>query len=157
MMKEGNKMYSIKEMNNQIVNEYEKEIKEYLKETLNQNNIICDTAFVDKTYKDMKDFIEDESAIIICAFDNDKLLGFIWGYEREVNENKRIHINYFIVNSNYRKQGIGKRLIEKIYKIAKNRNIAKIELMVTAQNKEAVDFYKKQNFNIERIVLCKDI
>lgn len=150
-------MYSIKEMNNQIVNEYEKEIKEYLKETLNQNNIICDTAFVDKTYKDMKDFIEDESAIIICAFDNDKLLGFIWGYEREVNENKRIHINYFIVNSNYRKQGIGKRLIEKIYKIAKNRNIAKIELMVTAQNKEAVDFYKKQNFNIERIVLCKDI
>ena len=151
MMKEGNKMYSIKEMNNQIVNEYEKEIKEYLKETLNQNNIICDTAFVDKTYKDMKDFIEDESAIIICAFDNDKLLGFIWGYEREVNENKRIHINYFIVNSNYRKQGIGKRLIEKIYKIAKNRNIAKIELMVTAQNKEAVDFYKKQKINKGRI------
>ena len=82
-------------------------------------------------------------------------------YEETYNILRKIadkyHINYFVVNRQYRKQGIGTALMNEIYKIAKQNNVSKVELMVTNKNSNAVMFYQNQNFKIERLLLCKEI
>ena len=142
-------------MKEDTVNKYEIDIKRYLAEVLRQNNV--NGIAVEDIYSNMLEYIKDNTAIIIGAFEGEKLLGFIWAYEREVNQERRYHINYFIVNPEERKKGIGTQLINEIYKIAKACKISKIELMVTAKNEEAVSFYAKQDFQVERTLLCKEI
>lgn len=143
--------------NSKLISVYRKELKIYLKNVLDENGILTDDKKLENIIEEMKQFIEDKSAIIIGAFQKNELLGFIWGYKINVNDKKRIHVNYFIVNEKCRKQGIGSKLIEKIYEIANEMQIEEIELMVTAKNTTAVNFYKKQGFEVERIKLCKKI
>ena len=147
----------LEEFDSQLVNRYREELKKYLKDVLDENGISNDNEKTEKIIEEMKQFIEDKSAIIIGAFQKEKLLGFIWGYKTNVNNKMRIHINYFVVDEKSRKQGIGSKLIEKMYKIAKTMQIEKVELMVTAKNTTAINFYKKQGFEVERVKLCKKV
>ena len=147
----------LKEFDIETVNKYKEEIKLYLKDVLDENGISNDNNRIEKIMGEMKQFIEDKSAIIIGAFQKEKLLGFIWGYKTSTNDKNRIHINYFVVDEKCRKQGIGSQLIEKIYEIAKEMQIQEVELMVTTKNATAVNFYKKQGFEEERVKLCKRI
>lgn len=150
-------MTQLQYINIELAKKYSDNIKEYLKEVLFQNNIYNTSETIEQIYCDMLKYIQDGSAIVIGAIEEEKLLGFIWAYKRIVNKERRLHINYFIVNKSNRKQGIGKRLINEIYKYAQKDEIKKIELMVTAQNESAVEFYKNQGFYTERINLCKEI
>lgn len=129
----------------------------YLGQVLNMNCIPNKEDDIKKIYNNMINYIEDGSAIIIGAFEEKKLTGFIWAYKVLVNNETRFHINYFIVNEKNRNSGIGKKLMDEICVIAKENNIKKIELMVTTKNEGAINFYKKQNFEVERIKLCKEI
>lgn len=147
----------LKEFDIEAVNKYKEQIKCYLKDIFDENVISNDNNKIEKIMEEMKQFIEDKSAIIIGAFKKERLLGFIWGYKTSINDKNRIHINYFVVDGKCRKQGIGSQLIEKIYKIAKEMQIQEVELMVTTKNATAVNFYKKQGFEEERVKLCKRI
>lgn len=147
----------LKEFNSQLVSIYNDELKIYFKNVFDENGIINNNEKIENTIEEMKCFIEDKSAIVIGAFQKNKLIGFIWGYKTTVNNKIRIHISYFVVNEKYRKQGIGSKLIEKIYKIAKENQIEEVELMVTAHNIPAVNFYERQGFEVERVKLCKKI
>lgn len=147
----------LKEFDVEAINKYKEEIKLYLKDVLDENGISNDNNKIEKIMEEMKQFIEDKSAIIIGAFQKEKLLGFIWGYKTSINDINRIHINYFVVDEKCREQGIGSQLIEKIYEIAKEMQIQEVELMVTTKNATAVNFYKKQGFEEERVKLCKKI
>ena len=147
----------LKEFNSKMIKKYNKQLKLYLKIVLDENKILNNDEKLGKIIEEMKQFIEDKSAIIIGAFKEEELIGFIWGYKIIVNDKNRLHINYFIVNEKYRKQGIGTQLIEKIYEIANEIQIKEIELMVTSKNIIAVNFYKDQGFEVERIKLCKKI
>lgn len=146
-----------KKFDRELIKKYNKIIKSYLKIVLDENGILNSSERLEKTVEEMQQFIGDKSAIIIGAFKEEELIGFIWGYKTIVNDRNRLHINYFIVNEKHRKQGIGSQLIEKIYEIANEMQIKEIELMVTSENKTAVNFYKRQGFEIERIKLCKKI
>ena len=140
-----------------LLEKNENEIKNLLNVVLEKNGIKSSVDNIDEIFSNMKKYIQDSSAIIIGALKNDKLIGFIWGYKLIVNLETRIHINYFVVNEGYRKHGIGNKLITELYKLARKENIKKVELMVTAKNEIATDFYKKQGFEIERVKLCKEI
>ena len=129
----------------------------YLKQVLEENGIKNNDNQINKIYRDMVSYIKDGSAIIVGAFEEKKMIGFIWAYERYINDEKRYHINYFIISRENRKQGIGQKLMNQIYIIAKKNKVKKIELMVTMNNESAVKFYQKQNFKAERIMLCKEI
>lgn len=157
MKKEVKKMVKLQLFNQQIANEYEDKIKVYLKEVLEENIIENSQEKIEEIYHNMLTYIKDCSAIIIGAFENEQLIGFIWLYERKINTERRYHINYFIVDSEIRNKGIGKKLINKAYEIAKQNNIKKIELIVTKANENALSFYEKQDFKTERVILCKEI
>lgn len=144
-------------INEELIKKNENKIKTMLKQVLDINCISCDSKKINEIYKKMIEFINDGSANIIGAVEDDVIYGFIWIYTKIVNNVKRYHINYFVVDENKRQNGIGKKLICEVYKMAKENGIKKVELMVTAQNENAVNFYKKQEFEIERFLLCKEI
>lgn len=59
----------------------------------------------------------------------------------------RIEIEYIIVHENYRKQGIGSKLLREIEK----HDIKNITLEVKESNIEAINFYKNNGFSIASI------
>ena len=50
-------------------------------------------------------------------------------------------IRYLSVHPSYKRKGLGKKLIYKIFKECKNKNIKKIFLEVSKNNKHALSFY----------------
>jgi len=140
-----------------IATQYKDSFLKYYQEVIDVNKLVLNKDEINKIYDNMINYIKDNSAKIVGAFDKHDLVGFIWAYERLVNSQKRYHINYFIVDSDYRKNGIGKHLINEIYEIAKKNGVEKIELVVTYKNQNALHFYEKELFEIERVVLCKDL
>ena len=60
----------------------------------------------------------------------------------------RIEINYIYVDSDYRKQQIGTKLIEELISFAKINNCINITLEVNENNISAIKLYEKFNFKI---------
>lgn len=144
-------------LNIDLLKQYKKTIIEYIKEVLYTNGLDSSLEEINRIYNNMCKFSQEGSAIIIGALEDNKLMGVIWAYEIEKNREKRIHITQFIINHSVRGKGIGQKLIEIIYDIAKQRGIKYIELMATYRNKKTMKFYEKQEFDIERVQLCKKI
>jgi len=59
----------------------------------------------------------------------------------------RIEIEYILVQDEYRKYGIGSKLLKEIEK----NNVKNITLEVRESNISAIEFYKKNGFKIEAI------
>ncbi|MDJ0599440.1 MAG: GNAT family N-acetyltransferase [Crocosphaera sp.] len=57
-----------------------------------------------------------------------------------------LYINFLAVNNDYRKQGIGTKLINHVKNKAKQQNISLLSLMVWCDNLTAIEFYKRQGF-----------
>lgn len=124
------------------VEENEIILKKLLKEMLELKFEQCEEKIED-VYENMKIFIEDGSAILLGAFEKNKIIGFIWAY---LIKEKTYHINYFAVDENKRSLGIGQKLLDKLYEIAKENNIENIELLVEANNIKAINKYKSNKF-----------
>ncbi|MGK7886154.1 MAG: GNAT family N-acetyltransferase, partial [Crocosphaera sp.] len=58
------------------------------------------------------------------------------------------YINSLAVNSNYRKQGIGKQLIDNVKNKAKKNNYSLLTLNVWSDNVRGIEFYEKQGFKV---------
>lgn len=135
------------------VEENEIILKKLLKEMLELKFHKCEEKIED-VYKNMKIFIKDGSAILLGAFEENKIIGFIWAYE--IRE-KTYHINYFAVDENKRSLGIGQKLLDKLYEIAKENNIENIELLVEANNIKAIKKYKSNEFQEKYIKMEKKL
>lgn len=55
------------------------------------------------------------------------------------------------VDKNYQKQGIGSKLFEKVFSIAKQNKVNTISLEVDESNINAINFYKKKGFVVTNI------
>lgn len=62
------------------------------------------------------------------------------------------HIISIAVDKNYRRLGVGSKLLSKAISILSLIEIDKIILEVNENNKSAVEFYKSFNFKIDRLV-----
>lgn len=134
---------------------YEKKIKYLLKQLFENDKKNSDFDTINKIYNNILQYLEDKSAIIYGAFDNKNLVAFIWAYKRIVDNKTRYHINYFIVEDEWRKRGIGSNLIKKINELAKKNGVEIIELMVCNENKSAINFYSAFEFEVEKQVMIK--
>lgn len=110
-----------------------------------------------KYYEDMIEFSKDGTAILIGAFDEDKLVGFHWGYEIQNLDHKRMHSYFVSIEPQYRGQHIGSRMYEKLEEISVRRGIYEIEAMCTASNEGAVQYHLHNDFEIERYKVVKKI
>ena len=99
--------------------------------------------------------IVDNKTMYVAEEDN-KVKGFIMYTEKEYNiDNQVQRITYAIdaiaVDKQYRGQGIGTKLIDKIKEIAKDNNVDAIELQVNAKNIAAKAMYEKYGFSDKSI------
>ncbi len=76
---------------------------------------------------------------------NGRIIGFIIGVLTSTNSARILMIG---VSSQYRRKGIGSKLIEELLKEFIERNIAYVELEVSTDNKTAISFYHKHGFKI---------
>ncbi len=62
---------------------------------------------------------------------------------------KSIYLDDLYVTDAYRKQGIGKLLLEEIVALAKKSDCKKLRWQVSKWNTNAIDFYKRMNAAID--------
>jgi lipopolysaccharide/colanic/teichoic acid biosynthesis glycosyltransferase/ribosomal protein S18 acetylase RimI-like enzyme len=103
----------------------------------------------------LKEYINEGSAILIGSFDEEVLTGFVWLYERNHFGECRLHINEIAVKEQYRGKGIAKHLMSEAEKYAKDREIETIDLFVTERNNEALNMYRNLGFLSERLYMKK--
>ncbi len=117
--------------------------------------------FIKRHEKVFKDLYEAStgSQVILGAFDNNILVGYAW-IELRLDTVSLLPTCFIVdigVKKDYRKKGIGKQLMNKIYEIARKNNIKTINLLVDKRNINAVNFYKKAGFEIIGYIMEKQL
>jgi len=130
-----------------------------LEDNLNINfpNLYRLREFSIKAYEDMICYSSDNSAIIIGAFQQELLIGFLWAYRREMLGEKRIHIGHIVVQSTSRFSGIGTKMLKYLENLSVNEGITKVELMTTISNEKTMKFYKANGYSTVRVQLEKEL
>ena len=60
-----------------------------------------------------------------------------------------------VVEKEYRRKGIGKKLIEAIYQWAKYKNIQRIQLLADKDNIDAIEFYKNNGWFVTNLICLR--
>lgn len=96
-----------------------------------------------------ENLIENDDNCALVALVNDEIVGYIYGY---ITHNDSTYINdvayldAMFVDIKYRKNGIGRSLVQEFKKWAKDKGAKYIELKVCSNNIDAVNLYEKENF-----------
>jgi len=110
-----------------------------------------------------KEFLNDKDQIFFVAEFDEKIVGVITGHigkrdEAEVYIKENIgFINELSVLPEYRKSGIGKKLIEKILSELKQRKIEFVGVGAAYNNATAIKIYKSYGFDLEGIWMVKKL
>lgn len=102
-------------------------------------------------------FLTENKCICIGAYEEKEIVGILWTFKRSFAGVIRYHINYFSVKNNYQNKGIGKMLLYKLKKIAKEEGVSKIDLNVNLDNEKARNFYSNHLFKEEKLLMSMDI
>ena len=106
--------------------------------------------------KEFNDFLSKHSILIVLE-DNNKLAGYgcgriyggVWG--------TKFHIWYLFVEKDYRKKGLGTKIIKKMIEFAKSRRVKKIALDVNPTNHIAQKLYEKLGFKVDKYRMTKRV
>lgn len=85
----------------------------------------------------------ENNGVFYVVEDNGKIIGTIAVKKEEDNIAR---IKRMFIDKEYRKQGIGQRLLDRIIEFCKNKGYKKIILSTHQQMQEAIEFYKKNEF-----------
>jgi glucosamine-phosphate N-acetyltransferase len=92
--------------------------------------------------------INSASQVYICAVDNSRIIGFC---SLTIKNNLWVqgnlgHIDEFVIDEQYRGNGIGGQLLSRIVKIASENNCKRIELDSSFRRTKAHEFYMHRGF-----------
>ena len=111
-------------------------------------------------YEKMESLIShlaDNTAIVYGAFENEKIVGFIWAYPHQFREELRMYISEIRVEEEYRNRGIGTELLKMVEARAKEMGIGAIYLHMEADNPDVKRFYIAAGYTEERIQMRKPV
>lgn len=100
---------------------------------------------------DLEDVLKNEEMIVIVSECNSEITGYavIFYIDMDGSVNlpfRKCFIEQFAVNENFRRKGIGTKLINYIKKLAAENNCQSVELGVWCENYNAVEFYSEMGF-----------
>ena len=124
---------------------------------INFSDFIFSDSYGHDKCNEVSAFLEDGSAIVFVAAEQDILKGWVWCHRFNRLGRTRLHIAEIAVFEQYRKHGIGNALLKKVEDYAKDNSYCEIELFVTADNTSAVTFYKNASYLAERYLMKKEI
>lgn len=99
----------------------------------------------------LKMILENLDNCIYVAVENGKVVGWIHGfYSLRIESDFFVEIGGLVVNENYRKSGIGKKLVARVTEWAKIKNCEKIRVRCNVIRKESHLFYERIGFKINK-------
>ncbi len=115
------------------------------------------------SYDDFKASLDNRDTLNFVYEEDGIIKGYVMATIKIVGllpfmkERKIIFVEDIVVDKQYKNKGIGTKLFNKIQEIGIKLNIREIELNVWALNDEAIDFYRKMGFQMQRIQMEKQI
>lgn len=135
-------------------------IKKFLVISYNDNFFISENlcnSTVENKILELCEYIKINKAILYGVFIDDSLVGIVWLYKHDYFDEPRLHVNHIIVDEDFRKQGIAKKLLAKAEEVAADLKISTIDLYVSENNFVATDMYKGLGYLTERRYLTKKL
>lgn len=124
-------------------------------------NIKEDSCLSDTHREKELEYISSKKKIFLVAEIDKKIVGYANGY---IVENSDIYykepvayLDCLCVDKNFRKQGIGKKLIDKFSNIVERKGAKYIKLNAFKNNTPAVNLYKKEGFEEYSVYYMKKI
>lgn len=102
-------------------------------------------------------YLKDQNARCLIAIEEDKVIGMCWFFKIEELGQKMYHINNISVEKLYQGKGIAKKFINILEKICLEEGVNLIDLKVSSINTKALEFYEKNKFLAERIIMRKKV
>lgn len=100
-----------------------------------------------KIREKIKYIIENKKDIILVAYIDNNIVGYIHGSEYELlYSDSLINILGFVVKESYRKNGIGTALINKLEGIAREKKYSGIRLVSGIERENAHRFYERNGY-----------
>ena len=119
----------------------------------------CDWPSRNKEY--FKKALESKDRLALVVLIKNKMVGYLIGSLGEAKDYRKIkkiaEIDNMLVLPKYRNQGIGDSLIERFFNWVKERGINRVKVVAPAQNKKAINFYRKTGFLDYNITLETNI
>lgn len=91
-----------------------------------------------------------ENATVWVAVYNNKVIGYLAGSIEKTpayTTKSLAELDNFYIDEEYRRQGIGKRLVEEFKKYCINKEIEEIKVTASAKNMNAKAFYQNNGFD----------
>lgn len=152
-------MVKVEELNPEVVCRYRNEIAQFYYENIRTCSCFEHYSFNEAYEKigDLINHLSSNTCIAYGAFEEKKIIGYIWAYLHPFREETRMYINEIRVREEYRNRGIGKELIRMVEERAKELNLPALYLHAEATNSDAIRLYESIGYKTERIQLRKEI
>jgi len=103
---------------------------------------------IEKMHKRLSEILNNTDNCIYVCVDNENVVGWVHGfYSLRVESDSFVEIGGLVVDENYRRNGIGKILVEKVIEWARTRKSTKIRVRCNTVRKETHIFYNRIGFN----------
>jgi ribosomal protein S18 acetylase RimI-like enzyme len=112
------------------------------------------------SFERLVEFVYTQPHVILIAEDGGTPQGFLLlldGLPDEVTLAPQAFIAYMAVEPQARGKGIGAALLAETERIARERKLPAIAMMVTEENGSAVRLYERAGFSTERRLMCKPL
>jgi GNAT superfamily N-acetyltransferase len=121
----------------QAIIEYERQFAKHLKEDPIE-------------YYDLKNLIERDDAIVMLAVNSNEIIGTAYALIKKSAPYKLhkyyAYLGFMYVSPEFRGKGINGELIKELINWSKTKGVFEFQLDVYAENKSAIEAYKKSNF-----------
>ncbi len=139
---------------------YQKELTYYIYESV--KNAAFEESYVEEQayqkYQELHDYLDQEKAIVFGAFEEQRLIGFLWSYPYPFRDDKkRLYVSILHIDSEFRNKHYGEELLKKMEDVAVDLGFQAIYLHAEAQNQGALRFYERAGYKKERIQLVKQV
>ncbi len=99
----------------------------------------------------LHEIIKNVDNCVFIALDNEKVIGWIHGvYTLRIQSDAFVEIGGLVVSKDYWKKGVGKKLVECVFKWTESKNCKNIRVRCNVLRSETHKFYEKIGFKLNK-------
>lgn len=105
----------------------------------------------------LADLMSDPSADILVAVANDEIIGMCTMQSLVSTAEGGIVgiVEDLVVSKSYRRQGVGEMLLAEIERLARKKNMRRLQLLTNMENQAALNFYAKSEWDKTHMVVLR--